>query len=90
MGPKGFWIALAIVLFYLVSRPHIGTIWNETVFLAKAGLAGKPETLQASGPYYRSSECQEQKVRDQAENRDSTGPVALYNCDPHLTLLWGW
>jgi len=27
MGPRGFWVALAIVLFYLVARPHVGTVW---------------------------------------------------------------
>jgi hypothetical protein len=27
MGPRGFWIALAIVLFYLIARPHISTVW---------------------------------------------------------------
>ena len=27
MGPRGFWIALAIVLFYLIARPHVGTVW---------------------------------------------------------------
>lgn len=26
-GPRGFWIALAIVLFYLIARPHVGTVW---------------------------------------------------------------
>jgi|ERR1700729_1947207 len=27
MGPRGLWIALAIVLFYLIARPRIGTVW---------------------------------------------------------------
>jgi hypothetical protein len=27
MGPRGFWIALSIVLFYLIARPRIGTVW---------------------------------------------------------------
>jgi hypothetical protein len=30
MGPRGFWIALAIVLFYLIARPHIATVWYVT------------------------------------------------------------
>lgn len=28
MGPRGFWIALAVVLLYLIARPHIGTVWH--------------------------------------------------------------
>jgi hypothetical protein len=27
MGPRGFWVALAVVLFYLIARPHVGTVW---------------------------------------------------------------
>jgi hypothetical protein len=27
VGPRGFWVALAIVLFYLIARPHVGTVW---------------------------------------------------------------
>src|SRR5579862_3488023 len=28
MGPLGFWIALAIALFYLIARPHVGRAWH--------------------------------------------------------------
>lgn len=27
MGPRGYWIALATVLLYLIARPHLGTVW---------------------------------------------------------------
>ena len=30
MGPRGFWTALAIVLLYLIARPHVGKVWYIT------------------------------------------------------------
>ncbi len=38
MGPRGFWIALAIALFYLIARPHIGTVWHLTMDYPERGL----------------------------------------------------
>jgi hypothetical protein len=35
MGSRGFWVALAIVLFYLIARPRIGTIWYVNVDAAE-------------------------------------------------------
>ena len=42
MGPRGFWIALVIVLFYLIARPHVGTVWymQEDYVEPGAGHAG--------------------------------------------------
>lgn len=31
MGPRGFWIALEIVLLYLIARPPIGTVSYATI-----------------------------------------------------------
>jgi hypothetical protein len=43
MGPRAYWIALAIVLFYVIARPHIGTVWY-----VNADYAGPTDVASAS------------------------------------------
>jgi hypothetical protein len=49
MGPRGFWIALAIVLFHLIARPHVGTVWYVSADSALSPTA-RP-TVNPSDPF---------------------------------------
>lgn len=86
VNARAGWVILAIVLAYLIARPHIGTTWAETGYFT---VGKKSWTLQESGPYLDSRECQRAKERDQNQNANASN-VTIYNCDMRTALLWGW
>jgi hypothetical protein len=53
MGPRGFWIALAIVLFYVIARPHVGTVWSVNADGAQPPIipAVPSDTATPSNPF---------------------------------------
>jgi hypothetical protein len=75
MGPRGFWIALAIVLCYLIARPHVGIVWRIHSY--------RPSPPSASYPNIR--ECWDDRGRYDRAN----GLTGTY-CASEYTLLWGW
>ncbi len=87
MGPRGFWIALAIVLFYLIARPHVGTVWRVTLPPPPSGAT--PDTPPAGFvPDTPSPHAFVERIDCEAaanEFRSSGG-----QCVPENALLWGW
>jgi hypothetical protein len=81
MGPRGFWIALAIVLaivlFYLIARPHVAKVWHV---VSDAVAVGTPTTR-----FPDSAECSAAATRLN-ESTDTTGAY----CASGTALLWGW
>ena len=92
MGPRGFWIALAILLFYLIARPHIGTVWQLRTDSQRSGQKWRPHHLYLlflAAPTQREfldrAACTKVASGYSSEN-DVTG---VY-CAPKNALLWGW
>jgi len=77
MGPRGFWIAVAIVLFYLIAKPHIGKAWH---LISDAVAVGVP--AKRFSDY---GECSAAAMR----LNDKTNTTGAY-CDSETALLWGW
>lgn len=95
MGPRGFWIALAIVLLYLIARPRIGTVWYVTIppdqpvpsgaTLIKSPPAGfVPDT-----PLPKAFAAQRDCWFAVGDFRRESGRTDAY-CDSRYSLLWGW
>lgn len=88
MGPRGFWIALAIVLFYLIARPHIGTVWYVVVPPSPP----PPSDLPSGAEPFVADTPRPQRF---LEKRDCyyalTGFAATgAYCVSGNALLWGW
>jgi hypothetical protein len=85
--------ALTLGLGYLVARPHVGTVWNETVRLMKADGTETKTGAMRQFPAYR--DCAEQRKTDndaevQMDAATPGQPTALYECQGQTRLLWGW
>jgi hypothetical protein len=84
MGPRGFWIALAIVLAYLIARPHVGTVWyialDPNHGLTWSQIKALPDTR-----FTDKRDCFGAELRFQS----ATGATGTY-CASKNALLWGW
>ncbi len=103
MGPRGFWIALGIVLFYLIARPHVGTVWHLTqeqpspTETLPPGLTPiTPTPPPGFGPGVRFGPTpttsfidQRDCYREAIRFEGRTGTSGVY-CAPSNALLWGW
>jgi hypothetical protein len=93
MGPRGFWIALAIVLFYLIARPHLGTAWYVTVGPRPTTSGGCSATPPGFMCPPTPSPPPVSHFSDEIDCLRYLGGTIYdpsYRCDDHLTLLWGW
>jgi|GEM_PF-6317096 hypothetical protein len=100
MGPRGFWIALAIVLFYLIARPHIGTVWyvKEDGVEAgpeHAGLVGRipnvPGVIPPPTRFLDKRSCvSDAEEPFTAQFHSITADYAKAYCASENALLWGW
>jgi hypothetical protein len=95
MGRRGFWLALAIVLFYLIARPHAGSVWKERRTMSSPN--GRPTitVLQTDFPSYGT--CENQVATDNAAAARIAADllrapdfVTTYVCIHRTILLWGW
>jgi hypothetical protein len=99
MGPRGFWIALAIVLFYLIARPHIGTVWH-VVLPAPQSLPSDipsgavpltpPPGFVAVTPPPQAFTVQLNCIAAADDLRRTGGVNAGAYCAQGYGLLWGW
>ncbi|MFY9738967.1 MAG: hypothetical protein WAK11_07910 [Candidatus Cybelea sp.] len=86
MGPRGFWIALAIVLFYLIALPRIGTVWYVTIpeppprLATSSPPAGFVPNMPPTRAFREKGDCLAAAERF---SQDA-------DCVPRNTLLWGW
>lgn len=87
MGPRGFWIALAIVLFYLIARPRIGTVWYVAT-PPPAPLPSGAKPLPGFVPYTPPPRA----FTDERDCDFAVGPFRQDGgyCDSRYALLWGW
>ena len=95
------WVVIGVVglfaLFYLIARPHVGTVWYETRIDTGSSLADQPEV---AGPYSSIEDCQQKENTDQdianqatiagAAQEEKTSPPPVFDCVSHTRLLWGW
>jgi hypothetical protein len=86
MGPRaGFWVALAIVLFYLIARPHVGTVWHVAMERPPGPAPnGFVEDTPAPERFPDRRDCSEALSRF-----DNASATSAY-CAPENALLWGW
>ena len=94
MGPRGFWIAFAIVLFCIITRPRLGTVWYAKmpdqplpsgVVTASPGasfVAGTPPP--GTFPSIRNCMAVIQGYREEQ------GGHELAYCVSKYAILWGW
>jgi hypothetical protein len=106
MGPRGFWIALAIVLFYLIARPHIGRVWYvkadnlkplltsnwaDPISSNANPLLGKVSPSPSPPP---SPLPRRYSVKDECAQAATRFEAAVgfsgAYCDSRMALLWGW
>jgi hypothetical protein len=99
VGPRGFWIALVIVLFYLIARPHVGTVWymQEDYVEPGAGHAGVASRIpEVPGVIPPTTRFPDQKTcfiaveSFTARFSSITGDYDKVNCASEYALLWGW
>lgn len=90
MGRRGFWLALAIVLLYLIARPHAGSVWKERRTMSSPNGRATITVGQTDFPSY--GICENHVVTDNAAaGRIAANlPRATYVCIHRTTLLWGW
>lgn len=94
---------LIVVAALLIARPHMRSVWYETVTTVTgvANVTGinlmRPQTTIQSGPYLSQAECAQQQKDDQEEEqRTRSGPVSESNplksftCAQRMELQWGW
>ena len=102
MGPRGFWIALAILLFYLIARPHVGTVWyvaldslptpaatlpaGLTPISPPAGFIPDSDRTPPSARFTDKRDCFNAEMRFRSAYPGATGTY----CDSETALLWGW
>ena len=92
MGPRVYWLALAIVLLYLIARPHVGSVWKERRTMSSPN--GRPTitVVQTDFPSY--GMCENHVATDNAAAARTAAdlqraPVTTYVCIHRTTLLWG-
>jgi hypothetical protein len=95
MGPRGFWIALAIVLFYLIARPHVGSLWKERRTISSPN--GRPTITIVRTDFPSYGICENHVATDKvaaariaADLPWAPDFVTTYDCIHRTTLLWGW
>jgi hypothetical protein len=95
MQQRAFWITLAIILFYLIARPRIGTVWRVTLpppTPLPSGLTpvSPPPGFVADRPppqaFTEKSDC----LVAAYQFRQEGGVDAGAYCEPRYTLVWGW
>jgi len=87
-------LAVVLVLGYLVARPHIGTVYTEYMY----GGPGRPPgsvTRTTTDPFVSRAECER-------EVKSLNDPIValevaqkrviglFYRCKTETRLLWGW
>ena len=105
MGPRGFWIALAIVLFYLIARPHVGTVWYVNAdsvntpspkagsWLILSGVAASGHRqlrVRAHRQLPRHSSSDRTDCLDAVNSYTSASGLSGAFCASKNALLWGW
>ena|SRR5580692_8637603 len=98
MGPRGFWISLVIVLFYLIARPHVGTGWYVKEDYVEAGLGHTvvdripdvPGVIPPSTRFLDQKSCFIAEETFTARFNSITGDYAKVSCASEYALLWGW
>jgi len=91
MGPRGFWITLAIVLFlaYLVARPHVVAVYVEE-------MANGPIGGTTINTFPTEENCEEaatlaNNVGMRVVLHSGKRPrVVAFHCKSSTRLLWGW
>jgi len=93
MGPKGFWIALAIVLLYLIARPRLSTVWYVNADGARLTKEGSWNALGATSPS-PSPPATAFPNRQDCYNAEGGYEYAVgvtgLECRSQYALLWGW
>lgn len=79
-----FLIAAALVLSYLVARPHLGTVNVLYIYSTTNGIPDK--TGAAIDRYPTRAECDKRTQSDS----EALGTRLFETCEPQVTLLWGW
>lgn len=104
MGPRGFWIAFAIVLFYLIARPHIGHVWYVNADQAKPPAPSdlwyvSADQAKPSAPLPSPTPLPSPPATKYATEREcGFANARFYNatradgtyCASENALLWGW
>lgn len=93
MGPRGYWIVLAIVLFYLIARPHVGTVWY-VIFPPSpplpSGAKPLPGFVPDTPPPPQGFADQQTCFAAESAFRQRGGVYQDAYCAPRYALLWGW
>jgi hypothetical protein len=85
MEQRAFWIVIAIVLFYLIARPRIGTVWH--VAMERSPTPPSNGFVSDTPPPDRFPDRRDCfAALRQFDNAGSTGAY----CAPGNALLWGW
>ncbi len=87
MATRGYWIALAIVLFYLIARPHVGTVWYVAVPTLALGTLPTGATPITPPPTSFADKADCQIARFQFQQAIGKADAV---CVPKSALLWGW
>jgi hypothetical protein len=102
MSPRGFWIALAVVVFYFIARPHVGTVWYERVTNISNNVPHRQlATVVTSASYASFEVCNGKAQRATADKAQERRVMAasgmkpldfstVYDCVAKTALLWGW
>ena len=93
-------LSILLAIGYLVTRPHLGTVYIETfqLFNAQAVAVGAPNQLDE---FPTKALCDEdarrhQEIEDNGRAAAATTGVAppptttIYACKSSLRMLWGW
>jgi hypothetical protein len=92
VGPRGFWITLAIVLFYLITRPHVGTVWHletDSQRLGHKWMTHHPDVVVLAAPAQRAFLDRAMCAKVASEYSSENDVTHVY-CISGNALLWGW
>lgn len=98
MRQRAFWIVLAIVVFYLIARPRIGTLWYVNTAYAQPTPASL-STILANASEGSPSPSPSPPTSGFPTRQDCLSAVVPYEelvgmtgieCRPRYGLLWGW
>jgi hypothetical protein len=99
-GPAiAFYVLVAIVLFYLIARPHIGTVWYLKGGLLPHGLTLEqvralpsgftPDSPAPLAPLPTTRFVDKRDCLDAEARLENAGNTGVY-CVSENGLLWGW